>query len=128
DGWNHLYLYDSKTGEVKNQITRGPWVVRGVDFVDREKRQIWFRAGGIRAEQDPYYIHYCRVNFDGSGLVVLTAGDGTHEVEFSPDRKFLIDSYSRVDMPPVTELRRTDDGSLVCPLEKANWSELLAMG
>ena len=58
-------------------------------------------------EQDPYYIHYCRVNFDGTGLVVLTAGDGTHEVEFSPDRTFLIDSYSRVDMAPVVELRRS---------------------
>jgi dipeptidyl-peptidase 4 len=128
DGWNHLYLYDSKTGEVKNQITRGPWVVRGVDFVDREKRQIWFRAGGIRAEQDPYYIHYCRVNFDGSGMVVLTAGDGTHDVEFSPDRKFLIDTFSRVDMPPVVELRRSEDGSLVCGLEKADAAELIATG
>jgi Tol biopolymer transport system component len=28
DGWNHLYLYDGTTGQVKNQITKGPWVVR----------------------------------------------------------------------------------------------------
>ena len=70
DGWNHLYLYDSRTGQVKNQITRGPWIVRGVDRVDEDKREIWFRAGGIYPEQDPYFIHYCRVKFDGSGLVV----------------------------------------------------------
>ena len=38
DGWNHLYLYDAKTGQVKNQITKGPWVVRGVDRVDEAKR------------------------------------------------------------------------------------------
>ena len=31
DGWNHLYLYDGVTGQVKNQITKGQWVVRGVD-------------------------------------------------------------------------------------------------
>ena len=31
DGWNHLYLYDAKTGAVKNQITKGEWVVRSVD-------------------------------------------------------------------------------------------------
>jgi dienelactone hydrolase len=125
DGWNHLYLYDEATGHVKNQITRGEWVVRRVDNVDEEKRQIWFRAGGIRPEQDPYYVHYCRVNFDGSGLTILTEGDGTHSVEFSPDRKFLIDTWSRVDMAPVTELRRAEDGKLVCELEKADWSELL---
>ncbi len=48
DGWNHLYLYDGETGEVKNQITQGEWIVRGVERVDDEKRQIWFRAGGVR--------------------------------------------------------------------------------
>ena len=34
DGWNHLYLYDGTAGKVKNQITKGPWVVRGVDEAD----------------------------------------------------------------------------------------------
>ncbi len=128
DGWNHLYLYDAGTGEVKKQITKGPWIVRGVDRVDEAKRQIWFRASGIHPEQDPYYIHYCRVNFDGSGLTVLTAGDGTHKIDYSPDGKTFIDSYSRVDMPPVTELRRTEDGSLVCDLERGTMDELLRGG
>lgn len=126
DGWNHLYLFDSRTGSLKNQITRGAWVVRGVDRVDAEGRQIWFRAGGIFPEQDPYYVHYCRVNFDGTDLVVLTNGNGTHDVDYSPDRQFIVDRFSRVDMPPVTELRRADDGSLVCELERADWSALLA--
>lgn len=128
DGWNHLYLYDALTGQVKNQITRGQWVVRDVDRVDEDARQIWFRAGGIYPDQDPYYIHYCRVNFDGTGLVVMTAGDGSHTVQYSPDRRFIIDSYSRVDMPPVNELRRVSDGTLICPLEKADMSQLLNMG
>jgi dipeptidyl aminopeptidase/acylaminoacyl peptidase len=128
DGWCHLYLHDSRTGQVKNQITQGPWIVRGVDLVDEEKREIWFRAGGIFPEQDPYYIHYCRVKFDGTGFVVLTAGNGTHQISYSPDRRFFIDTYSRVDLPPVTELRKTDDGSLVCELDRADWSALLATG
>ena len=37
DGWNHLYLYDAETGQVKNQITKGEWVVRGVDRVDERE-------------------------------------------------------------------------------------------
>ncbi len=128
DGWNHLYLYDSRTGEMKNQITSGEWVVRGVDRVDEEERQVWFRAGGIHPDQDPYHVHFARVNFDGSDLVVLTEGDGTHSVDFSPDRRFLVATYSRVDLPPVTELRRVEDGSLVCELEQADWSRLLETG
>ncbi len=126
DGWNHLYLYDFGSGQLKNQITKGPWIVRKVDRVDTDKRQIWFQAGGIYPEQDPYYIHYCRINFDGTGLVKLTAGDGTHSIEYSPDREFIVDRYSRVDMPPVNELRRVSDGSLVCPLEESEASELEA--
>jgi dipeptidyl-peptidase-4 len=128
DGWNHLYLCDARTGQVKNQITRGQWVVRGVDRVDEKNRQIWFRAGGIYPDQDPYYIHYCRVNFDGTGLVILTAGNGTHSLQYSPDRRFIIDTYSRVDMAPVNELRRVADGSLVCPLERADMAALLKVG
>ena len=37
DGWNHLYLYDSENGTVKNQITHGEWVVRGVTFLMQKK-------------------------------------------------------------------------------------------
>ncbi len=128
DGWNHLYLYDSSTGEGKNQITRGEWVVRGVDRVDEETRRIWFRASGIRPDQDPYHVHFARVDFDGENLVLLTEGDGTHEIEYSPDRRFLVDRYSRVDLPPVTELRSAETGELVCRLEQADVDELKQAG
>lgn len=128
DGWNHLYLYDAGTGQVKNQITKGPWVVRDVEYVDEAKREIWFRAGGIRPEQDPYYVHLCRTNFDGSALVVLTEGDGTHDVTFSPDRRCFLDRWSRVDQPPVTELRNAADGHRLCELERANMTSLSATG
>jgi len=128
DGWNHLYLYDAQKGQVTRQITSGPWVVRGVDRVDPESRTIWFRASGIDPSQDPYYIHYCKIQLDGSGLVRLTRGDGTHSIQYSPGSDLLIDTYSRVDMPPVSELRSANDGRLVCALESADWSALLATG
>lgn len=128
DGWNHLYLYDSRTGDVKNQITKGTWVVRGVERVDKEKRQIYLRASGVYPEQDPYYIHYARIDFDGSNLTFLTSGNGTHKIEHSPNGETYLDLYSRVDMPPVTELRRSSDGSLICELERGDWSELIATG
>jgi len=128
DGWNHLYLYDWATGQVKNQITHGEWVVRGVEWVDEQKRQIWFRAGGVCYGEDPYYLHLCRVNFDGTGYVRLTDGDGTHRWEFSPDRRFLIDTWSRVDLPPVTVLRETTRGHQICELEQADISALRALG
>lgn len=128
DRWNHLYLYDSKTGELKNPITRGEWVVREVTKVDEEKRQIWFTAGGIIPGQDPYYLHHARVDFDGNNLTLLTDGDGMHSINYSPDRRFFIDTWSRVGQAPVHELRRTHDGKQVCQLESADISELKEAG
>jgi dipeptidyl aminopeptidase/acylaminoacyl peptidase len=127
-GWRHLYLIDATAGKLKNSVTSGEWVVRGIDLIDESARQVWFRASGVFPDQDPYLIHFGRVNFDGSGLVWLTAGNGNHDVQYSPDRKYIIDTYSRVDMAPVTELRRAGDGELVCRLEEADISELLATG
>ena len=71
DGWNHLWLYDSENGKVKNQITKGEWVVRGVNWIDTLGRQIIFQASG-KEPGDPYFINCYRINFDGSGLVRLT--------------------------------------------------------
>jgi len=128
DGWEQLYLYDGVTGKVKNQITKGDWVVRNVDQVDDDKRQIWFEAGGMNPGQDPYFTYYYRINLDGTGLTGFTSADGNHTVTFSRDRKYYVDSWSRVDLPPVAELRRTEDQGLVMELEKGDASALLAAG
>ncbi len=128
DGWNHLYRIDAKTGAVKGQVTKGEWVVRGVDRVDEEAGTVDFRVMGIHPGQDPYHVHYARAKLDGSGITTLTDGDGTHTARYSPDRKFLIDAYSRVDLAPVHELRRVEDGKLAVTLEKADISGLEASG
>jgi len=128
DGWNHLYLYDGVTGAVKNQITKGEWVVRGVDRVDETARQIWFRASGMYPGKDPYFVHYYRINFDGTGLTALTEGDGNHQVSFSPDTKYYVDTWSRIDLPPVSELRRVEDKKILIEVERADIQELLKTG
>lgn len=128
DGWEHLYLLDGATGQVKNQITRGNWIVRYVDHVDEANRQIWFRAAGMNPGQDPYFTHYYRINFDGSGLVAFTEADGDHTVQYSKDRKYYVDTWSRVDQPPVAQLRRTEDRKAILELEKGDASALVAAG
>lgn len=127
DGWNHLYLFDGKTGQIKNQITKGNWVVRGVDSVDAANRQIYFRASGMNANQDPYFIHSYRINFDGTGLIAYTEADGTHTVTWSADHQFYLDSYSRVDLPTVIELKRASDKKTLA-LEKGDMSAAVKAG
>jgi dipeptidyl aminopeptidase/acylaminoacyl peptidase len=128
DGWNHLYLIDAKTGKVKNQITKGEWVVRRVLHVDEKKRILYFEGSGKNQGEDPYYLHCYKVYFDGSGLVDLTPEKKNHSVSFSKNRDYFIDTYSTVDTPPVSVLRKSIDGSLILELEKADISDLLAKG
>ena len=127
DGWNHLYLYDRASGEVINQITKGDWVVRDVEKVDAKNRQIIFRASGLE-EGDPYFIHYYRINFDGTGMRRLTDGYGTHQADFSPCGRFLVDTWSTVDTPPVSVLRRAATGAEVMKLEEGDISRLKEAG
>ncbi len=128
DGWNHLYLFDGVTGTVKNQITKGNWVVRGVEKVDEAKRQIIFQASGMYAGKDPYLVHYYRINFDGTGLTPLTEADANHTVIFSPDAKYYLDFYSRVDLPTIVELRRTEDRKVLTEVERTDVTELTKAG
>ena len=128
DGWNHLYLVDATTGNIMRQITSGRWMVRGVVEVNEEDRTLLVRALGLTPGEDPYHAHFLRVPIDGGEAVRLTHGDGTHELAWSPDRRWYVDTWSRVELPPVRELRRAADGGLVCELGRADASALVAEG
>lgn len=128
DGWNHLYLYDMKAGEVKGQVTKGEWVVRKVEKVDWEARHVWLTVYGIAPDQDPYYAHLARADLDGTDFSVLTSGDGTHSWTMSPTNRYFIDTWSRVDQLPVTVLRDASSGTQLVSLETDATADLLSEG
>ncbi|MEM7263210.1 MAG: prolyl oligopeptidase family serine peptidase, partial [Planctomycetota bacterium] len=127
-GYNHLYRIDVETGTVLNAITQGEWVVRGVEHIDFERGRIGLRAMGMDADQDPYHVHYAYAQLDGSTLVRLTYGDGTHDLTLSPGGTTYLARHSRVDLPPVHELRRSEDGALLAEIARADASALDALG
>jgi len=126
DNWGHLYLYDSTTGKVKNQITKGNWVVTRVLKVDEKTRTIYFIANGQDAK-NPYFGHFYKIGFNGKNLVDLTPEAGNHMVTFSPSSKYFIDTYSQPDVPAVSVLRDVE-GKLIANLEKTDISRLTATG
>lgn len=75
DGWAHLYLYDLNTGNLKNRITSGEWVVRHVVRVVPEKREVFVQTGGRVKGRDPYYRDLARVDIDTGAMVTLASGD-----------------------------------------------------
>jgi dipeptidyl-peptidase 4 len=127
-GWDQLYLYNTDTGKLVDQVTHGDWVVRQIVSVDDKARQIYFLAGGVNPKLDPYYTQLYRINFDGTGMKLLTPEDADHTASVSPDGKYFVDNYSRPDLPGESVLRRTSDGSVVRVLEKTDDSALVKMG
>ena len=127
DGWNHIYLFN-KDGSLKKQVTKGNWVVRKVIYVDDENKQIYFTASGLDKDQDPYFIHYCKVGFNGKNFKRFTTENGNHKVTFSKDYKYYVDQYSRVNMPAVTLLKTAEGAKTIIELQKGDASELVKQG
>ncbi len=127
DDWGHLYLYDLATGKLKNQITKGNFVVTRILNVDTDKRVIYFEANGREAGRDPYFSHFYSIGFDGKNLKLLTPDDGNHQITLSPDGKYFIDTFSKPDVPPTAVLRDMT-GKVIVALEKTDISRLTATG
>ncbi len=127
NGWNHMYLYNG-FGFLTGQITSGEWVVRDVVKVFDSTRQIIFTASGKNPGEDPYHVHYYRIDFDGTNMKELTPFPANHQAEFSTDYRFLTDIYSRVDLPPSTVLRDAVTGKILLIVEQADISELKSTG
>jgi dipeptidyl aminopeptidase/acylaminoacyl peptidase len=125
DNWGHLYLYDATTGKLKNQITKGDWVVSRIVKVDDKNRVLYFTSTGHLS--NPYFSQLYKIGFDGKGLTLLTPGDGTHQASFSPSGNYIIDTYSKPDVPAVTQLCDLN-GKLITELEKTDVSRLVATG
>ena len=145
DGHAHLYLYDRKR-DVLTQVTRGDYWVRDVEHCEMDKRgkgYVIFSANGMNcanmgrvassmdgpiSEEDPYNIHYFRIDLDGKHLLALTPEQANHHATFSKGKEAFIDTYSSIGQPPVTVLRSASSGRLIASLEQADISRLLQAG
>lgn len=113
DGWSHLYLYDVPSGKVKKQITSGEWVVKDVIHVDEDNRTVIIKACGMDKNEDPYLEKYYKVSLDNEKLTALTPENANHSVTFSSDYKYMVDSYSRVDLKPSVVVRSVINGNVI---------------
>jgi len=102
DGWRHAFLY-TRDGQELATLTPGEYDIIDRAAVDAEQGWFYFYASPENATQRYLY----RVPLDGSGtLERVTPEDqpGTHDYHFSPDNRWAFHTYSRFDVPPITEL------------------------
>ncbi|MHB0754020.1 S9 family peptidase [Polaribacter sp. M15] len=126
DGWGHYYLYDTD-GNLKKQVTSGPYHVDSFEGINEKTRELFFTANGIAKNQDPYYAHLYKINLNGTGLKSLNPGDYNSSVSVSDSKQYFVSNYSRVNTVPKSELRDAN-GKLVMQLEEADLSQLFAAG
>ena len=126
DGWGHFYLLD-ENGKMKNQITKGSFHTEDIVNIDAKARVLYFTANGREAKEDPYYYHLYRVNFDGSGLKLLNAGDYDHSANMNDAGKYFVNNSSRVNTAPKATLH-DNNGNKIMDLESTDLSLLMAAG
>lgn len=126
-GWGHYYLYD-KDGNLKNQVTSGPWVAGPIQKIDTAGRAIYFIGLGKEKNIDPYYYVLYRASLDKKDDIrLMTPENASHDIQLTPSNKFFIDNYSRVDMEPVMVLRNAK-GKVLMELAKSDLRRLYEIG
>ena len=126
DGWAHFYLYD-ENGQLKNQITTGAFHCEDIVNIDEKKRLLYFTANGKETNEDPYYYHLYKINFDGSGIQLLDAGNYDHAINMNDNGTYFVNNYSRVNTIPKSMLVSTDSKKSM-ELETADFSSLFSAG
>jgi dipeptidyl aminopeptidase/acylaminoacyl peptidase len=126
DGWAHFYLYD-ENGKLKNQITSGAFHCEDIVGIDEKKRVLYFSANGKEKNEDPYYLHLYRVNFDGTDLRLLNPGDFDNNMNMNDDQQFFVNNFSRVNTIPKSVLYN-NEGKKIMDLETADLTSLIAAG
>lgn len=126
-GWGHFYLY-AHDGTYKRPLTSGLWRAEQVVQVDSVRGVLFIAGVGREAGENPYYRHLYRMNADGSGFTLLDAGDFNHTSALTPSKRYVVDTYSRVDAVPKSVLRDATTGAVLMTLEEVDVSRLVEMG
>jgi dipeptidyl aminopeptidase/acylaminoacyl peptidase len=134
-GWAHLYLYDLTTGQLKNTITSGDWLVRGLLHYDATRRDLFIQTANRTPGRNPYYCDIGRVNIDTGELTTLMSTDHDYSVAdcrytpstinqgVSPSANYIVTTRARIDDAPVS-LLLDRDGNELLTLETADFSAM----
>lgn len=118
DGYNHLYLFNTK-GEQLKQITSGKWVVLDLVGFNKSKKS----AIILSTECSPIQNNLYMVNIEtgkrtlldnGKGFHATTRGAGGHcDIILSSTGKYIYDNYSEPDVPRKINIISTENAKNV---------------
>lgn len=115
DGYKHLYLYQNG-GELVRQITKGDWEIIDIEGVDEKAGLVYFTGKEASPVEKQLYAAPIQ-SANGSEPKRITKEAGTHDVDISNDCAYFIDTFSDINLPPVTRLY-TSSGEVLKALEE----------
>jgi dipeptidyl-peptidase-4 len=108
DGFNHIYVY-SKTGKLKNQVTKGNWEVTNYYGFDDKTNTIFYQS----TEKGSINRAIYSTSLDGKNKVSLSQNTGTNAATFSPNFQYYINSFSSASQPTTYTLNEAKAGKQV---------------
>ena len=103
DGYNHLYLYDTD-GNLIRQVTKGTWVVTDFYGISPDEKYIYIQS----TAECPIQRHIYKVNMQNGKMTDLTPIHGYHSAQFSYDFKYLINDFSNIETPHITNIKNSN--------------------
>ena len=111
DGWNKVYVVP-RAGGAPRLITPGAYDVLDVSGTDERSGWLYY----IASPNDPPRRYLWRARLDGSGSperVTPPGMPGTHSYDIAPGARWAFHTYSSFGVPPVTDLVRLPDHTVV---------------
>lgn len=99
DNWRHLYLYNTD-GKMLKQLTKGEWIVLDFEGSDEHGENILYTT----TKESPLEKHLYKLNISTTEMTRLSLVEGTHTVALSSSGEFVLDTYSNLSTPSVTNL------------------------
>lgn len=118
NGFSNYYLYNLK-GDLLATVTHGDYEAANIVRVDEKSGTLWYMA---RDGDNFMKMQLHRVNLDGSKDRRLTDPAFNHQVDISPDGKYIVDVAQTHDQAPVSRLLDGVTGRLLGELAHSDLS------
>ncbi len=119
-GFKHIWL-SKHSGSKKWAVTKGNWEVSKIKFIDEKDQKIYFTAN----KKSTFEMNLYSIRYDGTEMKLLSDESGVHRIEVTNDKKYFIDYFSSLSVPPKIILKELKTGKVVRVIKETDISQYL---
>ncbi|MBV7441430.1 S9 family peptidase [Weeksellaceae bacterium TAE3-ERU29] len=105
NGFKNIYYYTT-SGKLKKQLTKYKWVIKDILGFSNDNKYVIISGTG----EDPRNTQTFKVSLRNGKTTNLTPTAGTHNSKLSKDGEYLIDIFSSLEIPEITQIINIKSG------------------